>query len=150
MHYCPVSNLPWLPVMMADVLALRLLSHQVQQLSHQFNYSEKILMDSLGAVMMANVLASLCPLPLVPSSRHLPPFSQQLEDMFISTKGAEHWKCVPTTSQQYVPETSLNYSHYNLSFHEKSGNHYHLIIKNTDGIFKWPWSKHLSSLFDNQ
>ena len=75
------------------------------------------------SAVMADVLASECPLPLVPSSRHLPPFSQQLEDMFISTKGAEHWKCVSTTSQQYVPETSLDYSHYNLSFSEKSGNH---------------------------
>ena len=106
--------------MMANVLALRLLSHQVQQLSHQFDYSEKILMNSLSAVM-ANVLASSsCPLPLVPSSRHLPPFSQQLEDMFISTKGAEHWKCVPTTSQQYVPETSLNYSHFIICHFMKS------------------------------
>ena len=69
--------------------------------------------------VMANVLASEQVSPSL-LSPHLPPFSQQLEDMFISTQGAEHWKCVSTTSQQYVPETSLNYSYYNLSLNEKS------------------------------
>ena len=100
--------------------------------------------------LMADVLASNCPPPPCPLISHHPPFSQQLEDMFISTKGAEHWIFVSTTSQQYVPETSSNYSYYNLSFNENSRHQYHLIIENTNGILRWHRSKHLSSSFDNQ